>query len=38
MMLTMETSLAAVFKIFASFWAIVLVVLFFGVGLLTKRR
>jgi hypothetical protein len=38
MMLTMESSLATVFKIFAGFWAIVLVVLFFGVGMLSKRR
>jgi hypothetical protein len=38
MMLTMESSLAAVFKIFAAFWAIVLVVLFFGVGMLSRRR
>ena len=38
MMLTLETALATVFKIYGAFWAVALIVLFFGVGMLSKRR
>ena len=38
MMLTLETSLATVFKIYGAFWTLALVVLFFAVGMLSKRR
>jgi UPF0716 family protein affecting phage T7 exclusion len=38
MMLSLESSLATVFKIYGTFWALALVVLFFGVGMLSKRR
>ena len=38
MMLSLGTTLATVFKIYGAFWALVLVVLFFSVGALSKRR
>lgn len=38
MMLSLESTLGTVFKFYGAFWAIVLVVLFFGVGMLSKRR
>ena len=38
MMLSLESTLGTVFKIYGIFWAVVLVVLFFGVGMLSKRR
>ena len=38
MMLSLESALGTVFKISGIFWAVVLVVLFFGVGMLSKRR
>jgi UPF0716 family protein affecting phage T7 exclusion len=38
MTLSLESTLGTVFKIYGIFWAIVLVVLFFAVGMLSKRR
>jgi hypothetical protein len=38
MMLTLESALGTVFKIYGAFWAVALIVLFFGVGRLSKRR
>ena len=38
MMLTLESALGTVFKIYGMFWAVALIVLFFGVGMLSKRR
>lgn len=38
MMLSLGSTLGTVFKIYGAFWALVLVVLFFGVGVLSKRR
>ena len=38
MMLSLETTLRSVFMIYAGFWVVVLVALFVGVGLLSRRR
>ena len=38
MTLSLESALATVFKIYGMFWALALIVLFFGVGMLSKRR
>ena len=38
MPLSLETTLATVFKIYGVFWVVVLVALFFGVGVLSRRR
>jgi hypothetical protein len=34
----MESALGTVFKIYGAFWVAVLIVLYFGVGILSKRR
>jgi len=38
MTLTLESALGTVFKIYGAFWALALIVLFVGVGMLSKRR
>ncbi len=38
MTLSLESTLGTVFKFYGIFWAIVVVVLFFAVGMLSKRR
>jgi hypothetical protein len=38
MILTLESALGTVFKFYGVFWAVALIALFFGVGMLSKRR
>jgi len=35
---TLESVLGTVFKIYGAFWAVALIVLYFGIGMLLKRR
>ncbi|HET7226064.1 MAG TPA: hypothetical protein VFK69_10170 [Candidatus Eisenbacteria bacterium] len=38
MLLTLQTTLRTVFSIYAAFWVTLLIVLFFGIGALLKKR